>query len=513
MQGRPKISVVIPVFDYRVQAEFFDSWTDQDVDHPEDYELVVVSHGDDPRIDQQIADRLRPHDRLLITPELRESRSARYNAGVDAAASDLLLLTEDHCVADPACVRHTLRFLEQGDEPAGWLMGDFRRDNPLADAEAMLTEEFILEQGKDQPWKRVQMRGFACHRDFLAGYGGLPTEFGEFGPTALGIEMYQRGVELPQVPEALVIHVNHHSLPGFREDCMGYFFGEVAYRRAFPESHCFPFMQGRDPWQARAALGDAPTREAWRALLACLKACRRLPTGQRLPAARRLIAELTRLAPQRLFGVRLLYNWAWLKVQAAEARWRLGVNNLPRRGELMSSLWTAWVHYHRMQAERELPPITATPSPTASGGTIDHTPEENLRGVHAVERLDGAPFRWTEPVATVLLPVDAEEQTIELRVLPVRGPVESLAVGVLFNGVPVGRERLRLEGDTIALDVSAAECGAGCQRLTIACDPLLPPGDTRRLGLPLASIAWRAAGASPASGLSADASPPKEAAA
>ncbi|MEM6330570.1 MAG: hypothetical protein AAF790_10015 [Planctomycetota bacterium] len=495
MTPKPRLSVLIPLFDYRVEAGFFDSWTSQQGVDPDDYELVVVSHSGDPRLDQQIRARLRPQDRFISAPGGHLNRAARYNLGAEAAAAGDLFLTEDHCLGKPGCVRRLLSFFADSRAVAGWVEGDTREESTLGQAEANLSADFIINGGKTAPWKLVQARGFAVRKECFLGLGGLPTGYGEFGATALGIHLHQLGIAVHRVPGIGVTHVNHHSLRGFIADATKYFAGEVAYRRDFPASHCVQFMEQREAAQQAAAEGDWRHGAEWRAACSLLRQCLGGDTPRAASQAWQAAGLLVSQSQRRLVGGP---ESAWrcrLALEVAKLRWRVNRHSESRRNRSMQALWAQIARYARVRSETRLGPAPAGAKAFASGAPIDQVPCENLYGFYASERHGGRAFRWTGPTATIGLPIGGTGHTISIDTLGLRGDAVDFPIAIVLGGRTLTRRDLSVDGGVISFRAPAEWLDAGVQWLTLATPPIRFPGDTRRLGLPIASVAWSPAAA------------------
>src|SRR5262245_8178271 len=98
----PQLSVVIPFGDTRGNPRYVASWTRAQTCASDEFEVIVVTDGKSRDLDDEIRLYLRDADRLVHSQA--KDRFAGYDFGAQAATAPLLLLTEDHCVADPHCL-------------------------------------------------------------------------------------------------------------------------------------------------------------------------------------------------------------------------------------------------------------------------------------------------------------------------------------------------------------------------------------------------------------------------
>ncbi len=62
---KPQISVIIPLFDARIgEEDCVGSWVNQDDFAAEKYEILVISDGESPEMEERIRSVLRPGDRI-----------------------------------------------------------------------------------------------------------------------------------------------------------------------------------------------------------------------------------------------------------------------------------------------------------------------------------------------------------------------------------------------------------------------------------------------------------------
>ena len=204
--NRPLISVIVPFGDPRGDPRYVKTWTRSQTCSPGDFEVIVVTDWKSGDLDEQIRLQLRDSDRLIH--HYGHDRFAGYDYGAKAAAAPLLLLTEDHCVADPHCLEEVLRSQRAEAWQAAMLHSGHISRTDLARAEEQLYEEmFERYWSKPDYWNRVHLRGFAVQREHYFAAGGLPGQYSLFAESLFAARLYKSGVRTTYLPRAVVRHV------------------------------------------------------------------------------------------------------------------------------------------------------------------------------------------------------------------------------------------------------------------------------------------------------------------
>src|SRR6185369_961811 len=194
----PLISVVIPFGDPRGNPRYIKSWTHQTCS-PDDFEIIVVSDGKSRDLDNAIRLHLRDSDRLIHSGG--DNRFAGYDPGAKAAAAPLLLLTEDHIVADPHCVEEVLRSHRADSWQAALLHSGHINATGVGLMEQRLYEEmFERYWSKPDFWDKVRIRGFAVLRDSYFAAGGVPGQYSLFAESLFSARLHKSGVRAAYVP-------------------------------------------------------------------------------------------------------------------------------------------------------------------------------------------------------------------------------------------------------------------------------------------------------------------------
>src|SRR5262249_45026876 len=142
---QPLISVLIPFGDPRGDPRYIKSWTRNQTCSPDAFEVIVVTDGKSRDLDDEVRLHLRDADRLVHSGG--NDRFEGYDPGARAAAAPLLLLTEDHCVADPRCIEEVLRSQRAEVWQAALLHSGHINRTGLA-----LMEQRLYEEGFERYW-------------------------------------------------------------------------------------------------------------------------------------------------------------------------------------------------------------------------------------------------------------------------------------------------------------------------------------------------------------------------
>ena len=245
---RPQVSIVIPLPDHREQAlGAIRSWLAQDCP-PGDFQIVVLSDGAEPDLAASAAALLRPGDRMLTIAGA--ALHDLYNAGVRAAAADLLLLTEAHVMAEPDCVTQVIARMAVGDVDHAALASGGIDENRLAAQEQTLYEE-ALQARLAAGWDLCTVRGFVVRRERFERAGGFRSRYGHTAEPLLGAALKHAGARLGYAPDARVAHYNNGNLPHFDAELADFGRDEIRFRAEHPDSPLLVYLGPSPVWDAR----------------------------------------------------------------------------------------------------------------------------------------------------------------------------------------------------------------------------------------------------------------------
>ena len=227
-QAVPQLSVVITFGDPRGDPRYIQSWTRKQTCSPDAFEVIVVTDGKSRDLDDQIRLHLREADRLVHCQA--NNRFECYDPGAKAAAAPLLLLTEDHCVADPHCVEEVLHSQRaEGWQAAMLHSGHINRTDVGLMEQRLYEEMFERYWSKPDYWDKVRIRGFAVLREHYFAAGGVPGQYSLFAESWFSARLHKYGVRSTYLPRAVVRHVSLTTFRLMRHEVWAFRLGECAF--------------------------------------------------------------------------------------------------------------------------------------------------------------------------------------------------------------------------------------------------------------------------------------------
>jgi hypothetical protein len=374
----PELSLLVPLEDARGDAvEHLRTWTHEQSLPRERYQVVITSTGEDPEGDERVKGLLADHDVFERIPgaDLIEL----WDAAVARADSDWVVLTENHCEADPACLASVARTIESdGDHDALTLDHGHITSNAVSELGSRWFEQVYEEWDQPGQWPRLNLVGFAIRRDAYLEAGGLDPRYGLFSAPLLSARLHRGGARIGHVPDAHVLHVHpdeiqeHH---GFSADFAR---GECEARTRGDRVFCEGYFGPAPVWTNRLRFEPHVARRAG-AVIAASAARALLGRRNELPW---LLRELATWLPAAAAGpgpyvarARLLFR---LCEQAAsrgfvppELSWRAF---LRAQALVLELTQLAWV-----RGELEPP---STPRPWSGRRGVEELGHEELVGVH-----------------------------------------------------------------------------------------------------------------------------------
>ena len=273
-----------------------ESWTRGQTFRRDRLQVVALSDASDANRERAALPFLLPQDRLLRVEGATETQLLDH--GARNASGRVLLFTEGHCKADPACVAEVLSAIESGiDAVSCRSIGDCT--STVGWLENQIFSEGIEIWARNGDPRMVSLRGFAVSREAYLAAGGLRVEdHVEFAERTLAKRLFQRGLKFGLAPNAVVRHRQNHDLPGLKHDCDAFFECEFATRASgMADSHLAFSMV----WDQRGSYDRELARVALRAAL-------------KRPA--NLLRELPMIASRAAAGPRLS-----MVAKAAALRW------------------------------------------------------------------------------------------------------------------------------------------------------------------------------------------------
>ena len=478
MPASAQLSVVIPLTDARGDAvDHLRTWTHEQTQSRSDFQVVIVSDGEAPGVDRDVAALLGPHDRFEVVTggEMIEL----WNRAAELASTDWLLFTENHVRAETDCIERVIEGIRAnpGIDAASIEHGHII---PTATGElgARWFDEVYGEWFQPGQWRRLNLAGFVIRREVHGAVGGHDHRYGLFAAPLLSARLDEREDRIGHFPEARILHVQCEAIGEHHEHSVDYVIGESDARTALPPEFAERYFGYRPLIWNRRAMSSSSARHA------CALLARELLRSLRHRRAERwLLRALARRVPDAIAGVgarrrlaELRFRWTeWL----ADSRW------IPRRVRYRAYLRaqdavTRLAQLRWIEQRSDGAPAAIEPG----GHTVESIGEGALVGVHGLELQDGRWFRWSEPVLTLSASTPAAgEMRIDtggLRGSPLSG------VAAAYRGSRrLSRTEIREEGDELVVSLPG-----GSAELTLLCRPLPGGGttDQRELGLPIFSI-------------------------
>lgn len=492
----PQLSVVIPFGDPRGDPRYIKSWTRAQTCSPDAFEVIVVTDGKSRDLDDQVRTHLRDADRLVHSQA--NNRFAGYDPGAKAAAAPLLLLTEDHCVADPHCIEEVLR----SQRAEGW-QGAMLHSGHISRTDVGLMEERLYEEmferywSKPDFWDKVRIRGFAVLREHYFAAGGLPGQYSLFAESLFSARLHKYGVRSTYVPRAVVRHVGLTSFRLMRHEVWGFRLGECAFHEGDKTAEFAGYLEPSADLAQRYARQRHVARQAAYAI-GCVAW-----TELQSRRFRRLGLLGRELATRMADGV-------------AGSAWRAACSDISSRIALLRYYFWRFSSARRLEAVRKYWEAISrcahlwycathtcelTPWPVSLGRAlpISEIPAASVDGFHSCEQWQGHSFRWTSPVAIVSLRLEPGDYELCLDTAALRGAACDFAFGLFLNGRRIAPGDLRIADGRITARIRASLLrDDGVQQLMIVCSPPArarnTPVDPRPLGMPIHSLQFTTLG-------------------
>lgn len=473
-QSKPAISILIPETfeDARSDVGFLRDWVGQSCD--ETFEVIVVAAPGRPDFEQAARRILRPHDRYIVA-ELSHEMEA-YAFGADAARGEWLFITENHVRPDVDCLRQVLAFLADGTTDAGVVSSGSIHRTKLARAEGRCFVWQAQNSRRHPDHEPLHLRGFVLRRDVFLRHGGLPARYRTYAVAVLGFRMARAQLRVRRIEKALIHHVDCATFHAFATDIRDTTLGECIFAHE-PRPQC----------EAPTAILRARGRN-WRHVRLLLSMAafpgRRLPLHQRLSVLREAAHHACKgYFPTRLrrISARAACLWSWARFVMT----RPGSDaELARFVRMWQRIVAAGRLDYAMQA--------ATHSATEGYGNTAMATMHNTQmdGFHERESYGGQVFRWSHPLAEIVVDIPAAPHRFTIDTGRLRGDVADLVCELFVNGRRIPSDEVSIDQGVVTFKAPGALIVPGHPtRITVLTQPLQEPRRPdgqrgRRLGLP-----------------------------
>ncbi|MBR0991275.1 hypothetical protein JQ580_11195 [Bradyrhizobium japonicum] len=470
----PLFSIIIPLEYHRGQWEqSWVAWTSQTVDKSL-YEIILVVPPDFVAREELKA-QAGGQARLEFTASDHDIGLCAF--GATKARGSYLFFTESHCRPEPDVIELCLRAI---DAHPDWAAFSCRSvpicHNRLSEAEAAMYQADIEFGMRQHPWRKVLDQCFVTRRDVYWECGGLREELGHFAEWVLAAAYYAKGHAIGYLEEARFHHYYIGEIGELRTFTLDFVEGEIRYLGEARRDPGSELLEVPVEWVEWAGFDVSLARAALKALVHYSFKGR----GWKRPDEKlRAFWRWGRLA---FFGDRLVRIAARLAVMQAY----LGLSALTVIGSSdaiarwMRRYIAALIHLQRLECIRRMRGH-AGPAAKFLGDRV-----LGQAGFHGLESSAGHVFRWSEPQAAVRIQGSAGRNTVLIRSPALRAPLREIGAHFYLEGVRVDASAIAIGADSYAIDLDLPPSGVAI--LAWSCPVLTGIGDSRRLGLSVASI-------------------------
>ena len=487
---KPQISIIIPLFDARIgEEDCVGSWVNQDGFAAEKYEILVISDGASPEMEDRIRTVLRPGDR--IERHAPQKVLGLYHTGAQTARADLLLFTELHCVARPDCLKAIAAYFATHEVQGACLKSEPGCLTPFARAESIKFEEYFEQCSQPGDWRKVQVRGFAVKKTAYFDVGGFEPDTAYFGDFALGAAFDANGMCLGYIPNAIVLHYYSRGFADFAPPVEANTQEECEFRLSHDPDYCHKYFGTPLDWLWRETTRPKITRRLFWPL--AKSALRQLLNPGRWYNDGSLIVAAARWAPiaacglkGRILALRLAIVWMRFEAWA----WR---NNVRALVQTYTKTFSTLETFHRLKfITTHIHEGNRQHSAGAPDQSIDTIGAAVPFGFYQREQYNERIFRWSAAAGMIGFELPPGSYVFEIEIGNIRGHPDSFLVDVYFNGHRLKKDTLCLSNDRIRGQIAPQHFHPdGQQYLVLICNPIRRSGmspDQRELGFPMFSF-------------------------
>jgi hypothetical protein len=467
-----------------------ESWVSGQTHDRSRYEVIVVSDGTRPDLDEQARRRLAPLDSLIVRPTRQPFEL--YTLGARAARGQFLFLTESHTKGHADCLRAMRACLDERgyDLAVCRILGAGYEGHWLTRLYRRKEDEFLRSREAPEDWRKVNINGSAIRRTTYESLGGFEHEFDRFAQFALSAKFAEAARPMGLAAESIAYHVDSPELDDMVGPMHDYVLGDMACRARYPARYCERYFGYSPEWELRGEYRRDLARDLVDAML------RRLPASFARPRTLwSMVRRLGEVAPTALFGSSWLVKrpwWAaWLALAWAGV-WRHHVERSYAAYERSRRHFDA--HFRAAALEAY---FSALPAPPAIDGRLSLADVEadRLAGFYPVEQRPEGAFRWSQPAAAIDVGLPPGDYRVRLSMLALRAPDQPVDAAVYFDGHRLRRVSAAGEREAAyALTRSMFRAGGERHTIVLLCTRFRPAhADSRVLGLPLTSLAFEAA--------------------
>ena len=483
----PEIAVLFPLYDAREDAlANLRTWTRDQTLERSRFQLVVGARRVDAALADAVLRELEPHD-VLASCEANDEADL-WQAAAGSASARWLLVTEAHCRAQPDCLEVIASALAAHPELAAASLGlDHERRGHHRELLPRWFEDHFEVWG-DRAWTQLVAFGFLIRASLFRELGGLEPRYGLFASWVLSARLHATGSITTSLPQARVRHIHNPTIAHHHDDSRNHARGACEAGRDL-DPVFFETYFGFDGIAGDRLRYAKPLARAAMGSLARVAASRGMSARDRSSLA----GELMRWLPAAASGARSARVCARIAAATATLITEGAPLSRARRYRAFLQAQERTVTSARLDWVAEQRAI-ASPAAWAAGRRgVEQFEAEQIVGVHGLETVGGAWFRWTRPVF-LLRPAMNGVESVRLDTIGLRGSPSDYVLGAFAGHLRVKRAQLTADERRLRIDLSrrerqALDAGGG---LRVVCRPLLPSdhgsADARRLGMPLSAV-------------------------
>lgn len=478
------LTVVFPVFHLRAGlAECVRSWTKgQKIDRKR-YRVIVAAPANTADLSEDDVKALLGEGDVFLRVAGGDVDTALWNAGAAQATTPWLVITEGHCSAQPDCLAVLERWIAANPDAH---VGNFDATHPGADIVGRLTERWFNEIHAEwqRRWPRLRRAGFAIRADVFHAACSFEAEYREFAMPMLSARLNARGVEIADVPDAVVIHHDEHSMRERHDTIADYIRNEIQARGRNDPAFFERYFGFSPQWCNQVIEGGAGARRMARALIEAATTSPR--------RSRRLWRRFAALAVRSCLGAERR-----IALRRAAMIWNeIAVESLPLPRSLK---WTRFIrgldHLLDLEQIKSLSLYPARGSMSGAFWRAEDIGPQAISGVFQLETHGQRVFRWTMPGAMVRLPPQPSACELVIDTGGLRGDPADALPTVVVGRRPLPGQFISSAGDDLVIRLPDDLAKAAGEGIFVFSAPLRPRqygrDDDRELGLPVFSIGWR----------------------
>jgi hypothetical protein len=478
----PELAVVVPLENPRGDiADHLRTWTHGQTLARERYQVIVGAGGEYPDAETRLAELLAPQD--AVVPAADPSLFGLYEAAARGARAPVLVVTEAHVMADPACLATVAEAFAADPELD---CASFVHRQRVSTPEAELIERWFeraWEAWDLEDWPRLAAAGFAIRSAAYDRVDGLDPEMELFAPFFMSARLDEIGARVGHLDGAVITHVIEDELEEALEHACSHARGECVARAKHDERFVERYFPPPSFWQRRLEYRPEIARSIVAALATAIRQSPRDATW--------LSREMATRLPASAAGPRPRIVW-----ERAVARWHQAVAESDRIP--FETRWRSLIASHEHNVGAVELHVGAQPNglpePVPDAGSLAAERLDGaLIGAYRAEGEPGESFRWTEPVALLRISPHAGAALIRVETGGRRGRPLDYLQGIYCGGRPVPREAISGDEESFETRLSPELARVAAEKgLVFISRPLIPSQagstDRRRLGMPVAKI-------------------------